>query len=204
MSEPERAAASTTSTPRDRPDISRLRRGKLCGAGGVPGREFADERARRRDLVREPRMSGRIHAVEARAADRDRDAARRERAAVRGGVDARGEPARDRESVALRGARRNRRRFRSRRPWPARLPTIATCGRDRRAGSPRTKRAAGMPRHRRQLHRVAGVVRGEELRPGRASHSRSRPIPAASVSPGHRSRSSQPMRSSRVSRAPIP
>ena len=36
MSEPERAAASITSTPRASPDISRLRRGKLCGTGTPP------------------------------------------------------------------------------------------------------------------------------------------------------------------------
>ena len=89
MSEPERAAASTTSTPRASPDISRLRRGKLCGAGGVPvGNSLT--RAPVAAISSASRVvAGRIHAVEAGAADRDRDAAGRERAAVRGGVDSR-------------------------------------------------------------------------------------------------------------------
>ncbi len=37
MREPERSAASTTSTPRLMPEISRLRRGKLSARGTVPG-----------------------------------------------------------------------------------------------------------------------------------------------------------------------
>src|SRR5438552_1065181 len=36
MSEPLASVASTTSTPRERPLITRLRRGKLAGSGGAP------------------------------------------------------------------------------------------------------------------------------------------------------------------------
>ena len=36
MSDPEESVASTTSTPRESPLTSRLRRGKFCFSGGVP------------------------------------------------------------------------------------------------------------------------------------------------------------------------
>ncbi len=38
MSDPLSAAASITATPRDSPEMMRLRRGKLCVRGAVPGR----------------------------------------------------------------------------------------------------------------------------------------------------------------------
>ena len=145
MSEPDRAAASITSTPRERPDISRLRCGKFSASGGVRGRKLADERAARRDRGPRARVLRRVHAVEAGAADRDRDAARGECAAVRRGIDADREPARDREAVRRRARAANSKAVSRPAAVAARLPTIATCGTREEAGSPRRTTAAACP-----------------------------------------------------------
>jgi hypothetical protein len=98
MSEPEPGAASTTSTPRARPGDQPVASREVALERRRARRELGDERAARRDRVREVAVRGRIHAVGPGAGDRDRRGARVERAAVRGGVDALRKPRDDREA----------------------------------------------------------------------------------------------------------
>jgi len=72
MSEPEAGAASTTSVPRDKPAMMRLRCGKLGASGGVPERVFAHDQALRRDAPGQLEVAARIDAVQPRADDGDR------------------------------------------------------------------------------------------------------------------------------------
>jgi len=95
ISEPERLAASTMTTPSESPEINRLRRGKSrarfpaerhfgnCGAGG-------------QNVVEELRMLGRIDAILAAGEHRDRSG--RETCRVRGRIDAARQPRDDRET----------------------------------------------------------------------------------------------------------
>ena len=125
------------------------------------GRELADQRAARRDARGELAVFGRVDAVEPGAADRDRGGPRGERAAVRLSVDARREPARDREARdrepgreiegGLAPGRRRRaaaddRHLRARQD--GRVALDEECGRH--------------ARYRGELGRVAGVFRGQE------------------------------------------
>ena len=75
MSEPDDSVASTTSTPRARPLTRRLRRGKFCLQRRRSQREFGEESAALRELVREVAIARRIDAIEPGADDGD--AARR-------------------------------------------------------------------------------------------------------------------------------
>ena len=106
MSDPERAAASITSTPSESPDISRLRCGKFSASGGMPGGNSETSAPRAAMAAASCSVFGRIDAVESGAADRDRDAARGQCAAMRRGIDADREPAGDREPGA--GERRRK------------------------------------------------------------------------------------------------
>ena len=72
MSEPDDSVASTTSTPRARPLMRRLRRGKVRRARRRARRKFRHERAARRERVREVAVARGIDAVEAGADDRER------------------------------------------------------------------------------------------------------------------------------------
>jgi hypothetical protein len=64
ISEPERSAASITTTPSEIPEISRLRRGKSLPRGEKPG-GLADQEAALADRVLQLRILGRIHDVDA-------------------------------------------------------------------------------------------------------------------------------------------
>ena len=98
ISEPDRRAASTTTTPSDRPEMSRLRRGKSRARGSQPSgiSEIAAPRAQ--DRVGEAVVLGRIDAVV--PAGEHRDGAGRKARAMRGRVDAAGE-ARDDDEARL-------------------------------------------------------------------------------------------------------
>ncbi len=97
MSEPEDRVASITSTPRASPLTTRLRRGKFCGNGGVPGANSETMQTAAREVVRERPVLRRIDTIGSGADDGDAAARSLERAAMRGGVDAEREPAHDRE-----------------------------------------------------------------------------------------------------------
>ena len=145
ISEPERDAASTTSTPRASPDISRLRRGKLCACGGVPVGNSLTSAPRRGDARCELAVRCRVHAVEPGAADRDRDAAARR--APRGAPAASMPDASPLVIAKPAAASRAAKSKAVSRPAAvaARLPTIATCGRDRTRGVALDEQRGGMP-----------------------------------------------------------
>src|SRR5262245_42034357 len=112
ISDPERSAASTTTTPSEIPDISRLRPGKVLAARREAERTLADEKTAFGDHLLQLRVLRRIDYV---------DAARHygnhpmlERAAMRGGVDAAGEPRGDDETFEPEFARKLAREFLSR------------------------------------------------------------------------------------------
>ena len=99
ISEPLWRAASTTSVPRLRPLMMRLRRGKLAAQRRCAGRKFADQ-APRWPRCAQParRCCARIDLIEPRAEHRDGPAAGCERALVAGGIDAQRQTAGDRQS----------------------------------------------------------------------------------------------------------
>ena len=102
ISEPERAAASTTTTPSAIPEMIRLRRGKWRACGSLPSGNSATIAPCRRKRLVEPAVLLGIDDID--AAGDDRDGAGRERAQMRGGVDAAGEPGDDDEpALAERG-----------------------------------------------------------------------------------------------------
>ena len=69
ISEPDRSAASITTTPRARPEISRLRRGKWRGSGAMPSGISETSAPSRFDLVIEALVLGRIDDVDAAGDD---------------------------------------------------------------------------------------------------------------------------------------
>ena len=71
---------------------------KILGPSRSAGRELADQRTARRDARGELAVASRKDEIGAGAEHRDRDCARVERGGVRGGIDAFGEPARDRKT----------------------------------------------------------------------------------------------------------
>ena len=152
----------------------RLRCGKNCGSGGVPGHELADDGA----------VAARCRAPAARArADTRRrrrepstatvDAAGRQRAAMRRRVDAARQTADDRRGRAPRDPRPAARRPTSAYGDAAREPTIATAGaieRRARPAHPEHRRRIG---DRRQRGGIRGVAPGDRRR-GRARRARDR------------------------------
>ena len=139
ISEPERRAASTMTTPTESPEISRLRRGK-SRARGSQQRHFRDGGAFGEDRLQQIAVLGRIDAVV--AAGQHRDGAGRQTRAVRGGVDAAREAGDDAETGSPRS-----RASRSANLTPAaealREPTMATSGRVSTASLPRTASNGG-------------------------------------------------------------
>ena len=93
ISDPERFAASTMTTPSDSPEISRLRRGKSRPRGSQPIGISESAGAGRQDGVEERRMLGRIDAI--LAARQHRDGPGGEARGMRRRVDAAGEPGGD-------------------------------------------------------------------------------------------------------------
>ena len=72
MRVPLNSPASTTRTPRDRPLMMRLRKGKLCGLGPVAEGKFADQGAAQfEDLLGELAVFARIDDIDAGAEDGD-------------------------------------------------------------------------------------------------------------------------------------
>ena len=72
ISEPDCSAASTTSVPRDRPAMMRLRLGKFWLSGGVPSGNSLTIRPACRDAVRQVAVPGRVDAVQPGADHRHR------------------------------------------------------------------------------------------------------------------------------------
>jgi hypothetical protein len=134
------------------------------------GRELGHQRAAARDLGREARVLRGIHAVEAGAADGDRHAARRQRAAVRGGVDAGGEPARDRETPGCERGRELERGLAAGRGGRATADDRELRQRERRGIAAHEERV-GAPAHGGELRRVARVT-GVQQRPAGRSWGR--------------------------------
>ena len=89
ISEPERSAASITTTPSDRPEMSRLRRGKWRAVGWVPRAHSATASPDSAEAVVQPGILRRVDDVE--AAGQHRQRAGGEGALMRRGVDAAGE-----------------------------------------------------------------------------------------------------------------
>ena len=170
ISEPERSSASTTTTPRDRPEMMRLRRGKsracACAPRGFPRRCSPARRCCRR----------------ARRARADR-CRRRRRPARR----------RCRSAARLRARRRRCRapcpRRRHGRPGPARPPAPARsagrpprrCARRRWRRSARSSRVGVAPRPEQRRRRVQrGQLRRDSRLAAAASAARPAASPAAS------------------------
>ena len=105
ISEPERSAASTTTTPSDRPEMIRLRRGKVAGLRRRcrAASRLTTQRRARRCASSERAFSGGIDDVD--AAGQHGDGAGRRARLVRRGVDA-ARQARDDDEAGLRRARR--------------------------------------------------------------------------------------------------
>ena len=97
ISDPERFAASTITTPTASPEMSRLRRGK-SRARLPPEWHFRDQRALRHDRVRQVNVLGRIDVIV--AARQHCNGTGRESSAVRGGIDATRQAGRDDETFA--------------------------------------------------------------------------------------------------------
>ena len=100
ISEPERSAASTTTTPSEMPEISRLRRGKSLSARREAGRPLADEQSPLADGALQLLVLGRINDVD--AAGEHGDGAVFERGEMRRRVDAAGKPRGDDEAFKRR------------------------------------------------------------------------------------------------------
>jgi hypothetical protein len=100
ISEPLSGAASTTSTPRDSPEMIRLRRGKVGGDGRRAERKFGNDGAAFGNRQRQFLIAGGVEAVGARADDGDGFATGGQRAAMGGGIDAEGEAADDAQAGA--------------------------------------------------------------------------------------------------------
>ena len=123
ISDPERSAASTTTTPSAAPEISRLRLGKSRARRHMPERHFGNRGpAGIEDLCQQVFMLGRIDPVV--AAGQHRHGAARKAGAMRRLIDAARQPrhddeagvGRDRAPGYLRISARRRRRCASRRP----------------------------------------------------------------------------------------
>ena len=171
ISEPERCAASTMTTPSDRPEMIRLRRGKSRARGSQPSgiSEIAAPSAR--IASSRPMCSRRIDAVV--AAGQHRDGAGREARAMRGGVDAAREARGDDEAGFAEVARQPLGEFQPRRGGVARADH-----RDHRARrAPRDCRARRSAAAHRRSRRGAADSRA---RPARRRWRRTRR--AASIS----------------------
>ena len=169
MSDPLFSPASTTTTARDRPLMMRLRSGKNCGSGGVPGTQLADDGAALRRCRRASdaaRADTSTSTPDPRTRDRRRrrptsaprcaaestpraspltidEAARREIA---------GEPLGDRQAVRRRRARADDRdRGRARAPRRARASRAPAA--DRRSSASATGYAASLHGDRRDAAR---------------------------------------------------
>ena len=154
ISEPERRAASTTTTPTESPEISRLRRGKSLAAR-LPGeRHLGQRRAGGEHLIEQARVLGRIDVVVPAGEHRDR--AGRKAGAVGGGIDAAREPRGDDEARFAELAREPLGEFHARRRGIAR----AHHG-DHRHLQRRERAAHGKERRRvidhRQARRIVGL-----------------------------------------------
>ena len=114
ISEPERCAASTMTTPSASPEISRLRRGKVAGARLPAERHFRDRRAGLEQCIQAGRVLGRIDAIV--AAGQHRDGAARRARAMRRRVDAARKPRHDDEIRPRRVRAPSARRISRRRP----------------------------------------------------------------------------------------
>ena len=177
MSEPDRSAASTTTTaPARGPRRCGCGAGKWRACGSRPERMLGDAEAAGRDLGREARVLLRVDVVH--AARHHRHGAGGERGAVRLGVDAAGEARDDDEArlaQALRPApapcaARARRRC-GRRPAPP-------AGRGRRAGSPSAQRRGGASARAARSGGIGGLAPGEQARAERrAPACATRPAP---------------------------
>ena len=95
----------------------RFRCGKFSRRGGVPSGNSLTSAPCRRISLAQALVAARIDDVDPDAQHGEGDSLRRERAAVRGAVDAFGEPAGDGESRARRAVRRSQRRCRGPAAW---------------------------------------------------------------------------------------
>ena len=127
MSEPDRRDASTTTTPAERPAMMRLRIGKFCGRGSVPGGYSETRTWSAASRSFSGRVLARVVDVEAAAEDGDRSARTLERGLVRRRVDAAREARDDRHA---RARQLPREREATSRPYrvASREPTIADGG----------------------------------------------------------------------------
>ncbi len=97
MRAPPLRVASTTTTASAKPAMMRLRTGNASRRGADAVAELADEQSRVAHAVEQCAMATRVHDVEAGAEHTDHRSAGLERALVRGGVDADGEPTHHRD-----------------------------------------------------------------------------------------------------------
>ena len=138
MSDPLRSPASTTTTARESPLMIRLRSGKKCGSGGVPGASsLEDEHRSARSRAASAACSLRIDDVGAATRAPRSSRRRRQRAAMRRRVDAARQAADDDDAARSRDPRRAAR--------PPRART-ATPRASRRSPRPAAQNAAASPR----------------------------------------------------------
>jgi hypothetical protein len=108
IKEPERRAASTITTPTERPEISRLRRGK--SRARLPGeRHFRNTGAVGQNLLQQVAVFGRIDVL--MPAGQHRNGSARKTCAVRGGIDPARQARHDAEPGCAQIARERLREF---------------------------------------------------------------------------------------------
>ena len=180
MSEPDGSAASTTSTPRARPLIKRLRRGKFFSRGGVPGGNS--------DRSPPSRGNPRAQARDGAPDTRDRGRCRRPRASIprrasapscAARVDAERETRDDRQPGVGQRAREAARVVAAPARVALRLPTIASAGRFS------SSRAADEIKHGRRDSRARAAPADSRHRPtprARGRAARATPCVRASAS----------------------
>ena len=152
---PLRTAASTTTVPRVRAAISRLRRQEPPAGGRAPGRHLGDDAPSPAEVVEQVAVGGGVGAVGPAGEHRDVGAVDGERAAVGGLVDAERRAGHHRMAGPHQGAGDAGGRPRCRRSSPSGTPTTAT------ARPSRSSRVG--PLTQRPERRTAALV--EELRP---------------------------------------
>ena len=167
ISEPLPAAASTTTTPRARPEMMRLRCGKCAARGGVPGgnsETSAPRAAMRSDSAAVLRG---IADVQSGAAYGDGTAAGRQRGLVRGRVDAARQTAGDDQPACAPG----RRAIRAASARPAavgwRLPTTAICAAAQQLDVAQREQQRRCVVQRSELAGISRLAAAKQLRAGR-------------------------------------
>ena len=141
MSEPDRSAASTTTTAPGEPRDDAVARGEVAGLRLEPHRMLGQAQAAGRDLGREAGVLLRVDVVH--AAGHHRHGAGGERGAVRLRVDAAGEARDDGEARLARGPAASARAIRRPSEEALRAPTSATSGRASRPASPSAQSSGG-------------------------------------------------------------